>query len=1124
MNKSYRSVWNRALGAWVAVSEVDRARSGRGASVVVLAAALLSAGGAAVAQPVYADGDNNTNPLTLAPGNTSLNVATGVATQSGVIDGIGGGFTKTGDGLLILGNRLSLTDPEIVNTYTGSTTLERGALEVTSGGSLGTGTLTITGGTLRGGVTLNNAVVVNGDFTVDPLDTMANSPNPALNSQPPSREYGLTLAGPVTLNTDATIGFGGPSSVAYLLRIGGVMSGNHSVIFEAPTNPNYWGDVDFVGSQSNTYSGLTTLRGNLVMGLLRTGGATSIAGDLTVENSATAAIGVSEQIADTSIVTVNSTSGPTVNGVLLPGLAFINPNLTETVGTLNGVGTIGLGSSTLRTGAGDFSGTIFDGGVAGGDGKMVKYGPGVFTLSGVNTYAGGTTVEGGTLRVANNSAVGTGAVSLAGGTTLAYDSTRMTQLANAITLTGNAALDVASGNVRQSGAIGESGGRRSLTKTGAGTLELTAANTYSGGTVVQGGVLDMNGASALGSGAVQVDAGAGLRMSNAATLASQAVTNQGSVDVSNVTAATAIGSLNGNGDVRLGARTLTVGGLNLNDTISGVIQDGGVVNGTGGNFAKTGTGTLTLTGANSFTGSTTVASGTLRTGDVNTLSAASAHTVAAGATLDLAGASQTVASLANSGTVSLVGTAPGTRLTVTGAYVGNGGTLRLGTALGDSNSATDRLVLNGAGASASGRTTVQVTNLGGLGARTTGNGIEVVSALNGATTTAQTTKSAFALAGGHVDAGAFEYTLHAADANGAGENWYLRTKAAAAPASPVQPIENLPVSETVPEVNPCKLADCRVEVPLLAALPQQLRQADWAMLGNLHQRMGDEPVAGAASGGTRNAWGRVISTGIEVKQQGDASPDSKGRLDGFQVGTDLWADGNWHAGIYVGQLDGDISVNGFASGVQRGVGRNDLRSRYLGAYATWYGNNGFYADAVLQAGDHRYTAQPQGNPFASGKGDSQTASIEIGQSLALGQGWTIEPQLQLIYQRVDLDDVSISDGGVRQDSDNGWVARAGVRVKGAMSTSLGALQPYGRLNLYRASSGTDITTFTFLDSKPTDIATRTGGTWGEVAGGLTLALNPTWSVYGEVGQMFAVGGDARIKSGVQGSVGVKARW
>ncbi|WP_157103455.1 autotransporter outer membrane beta-barrel domain-containing protein, partial [Variovorax sp. WDL1] len=76
---------------------------------------------------------------------------------------------------------------------------------------------------------------------------------------------------------------------------------------------------------------------------------------------------------------------------------------------------------------------------------------------------------------------------------------------------------------------------------------------------------------------------------------------------------------------------------------------------------------------------------------------------------------------------------------------------------------------------ASGRTTVQVVNLGGLGALTTGNGIELVSALNGATTTAQSTKDAFALQGGHVDAGAFEYRLQPGDAAGGGENWYLRS-------------------------------------------------------------------------------------------------------------------------------------------------------------------------------------------------------------------------------------------------------------------------------------------------------------------------------------------------------------
>jgi len=86
-------------------------------------------------------------------------------------------------------------------------------------------------------------------------------------------------------------------------------------------------------------------------------------------------------------------------------------------------------------------------------------------------------------------------------------------------------------------------------------------------------------------------------------------------------------------------------------------------------------------------------------------------------------------------------------------------------------------VLDGATASASGKTTVQVTNLGGLGARTSGAGIELISAKNGATTTAQTSKDAFVLSGGRVDAGAYEYRLYAGDAGGEGENWYLRTEA-----------------------------------------------------------------------------------------------------------------------------------------------------------------------------------------------------------------------------------------------------------------------------------------------------------------------------------------------------------
>jgi outer membrane autotransporter protein len=1201
MNKSYRSVWNQALGAWVAISEIDRACGhGRGVrSALVLAGALAVAASAGAHDIPYTNGEMRADAIvTTAPSTWTLRVATpgAEANQTGLISG-SGGIVKAGAGTLVLGRDVPAATS--ANTYTGGTVLDEGTLAVTHAGSLGTGTLTINGGTLRGGATLANDVVVKGDFTVAPLD---------LDSTPAAAQRSLRLDGDVKLDSAGTptIRFVSPaSSVTYLLELGGVVSGTRGLTIEAPASARYWGDLDFVGGKSNTYTGLTTVQGSTVLGLARTGGATSIAGDLLVQGASSVAFLQSEQIADTSTVTIRSQGFDLIHPdtgaqVHLPGMVFLRPHLTETVGTLLGDGTIVLGSSTLRTGAGDFAGTISDAGVPGvaADGRIVKYGPGVFTLSGANGYAGGTTVEGGTLRVANDGALGTGGLTLAGGTTLDYDAARVARIANAITLTGTATLNVDAGSVRQSGAIGERGGSQGLVKTGAGTLELTAANGFSGGTDLRAGLIDMQTTGALGTGDVRVAAGAGLRVGGGTTtLADLKVANAGVVDVSRTTA-TAIGSLDGAGDVRLGGSTLTLGGLNRDDAIAGAIQDGGAAGGTGGALVKTGTGTLVLSGANTHTGATAIDAGTLKAGAAYTLSAASAHAVAVGATLDLAGLSQRVASLSNSGTVSVLGATPGTDLTVTGAYVGNGGTLRLGTALGTSASVSDRLVLDGAGASASGRTTVQVTNLGGLGALTTGNGIEIVAARNGATTTAQTTRSAFALAGGHVDAGAYAYTLHAADASGAGESWYLRSSAPAvvtppvttpttpvttpttpvttpttpvttpttpvtAPTTPVTTpttpatAPTTPVTTPTPPVTPAApttgasqdstlsatvrpelaaaagatVPNYRAEVPLFAALPQQLRQADLAMLGNLHQRIGDEPAGMAAATGTatdadgkrRNAWGRVVSTRIDVRQQGTVDPSSRGRVDGFQVGTDLLAGKDWRAGVYVGQLDGRVATSGFAGGTWGGVGSNDLRSRYLGLYGTYMNASGFYADAVLQAGNHRVNAEPLGNATAPVRGDSLLASIEAGRSFALGRGWRIEPQVQLIHQRIDLDDTAISGATVQHDAGNGWIARAGVRVKGEMTTSAGLLQPYGRVNVYGATHGTDIARFVG-PAASTDIATRTGGTWAEAAVGSTLAIDRTWSVYGEVGRLFSAGGDTRVKSGVQGSIGVKARW
>ncbi|MBT2325178.1 autotransporter outer membrane beta-barrel domain-containing protein [Variovorax paradoxus] len=638
-------------------------------------------------------------------------------------------------------------------------------------------------------------------------------------------------------------------------------------------------------------------------------------------------------------------------------------------------------------------------------------------------------------------------------------------------MVGGPIVDNAALVVNRSNAVGFGApisGTGSVTQLGAGTTTFTADNSYAGGTTISAGTLQLGDGGTSGSVVGDI-------VNNATLVANRSNT------------------------------------LNLAGAISG-----------SGALRQIGSGTTVLSGANSYGGATTVEAGSLKAAAAHAFSAASDHTVAAGATLDTAGFDQRVASLRNAGTVNLLSATAGSTLTVTGAYVGNGGVLNLGTVLGGSNSLSDRLVLSGPSASASGSTTVRIINLGGLGAQTTGNGIEVVGARNGATTTAQTSKDAFALANGHVDAGAYEYRLYAADAQGAGENWYLRSETTLAPpvAQPDAPTTTT-ADTTVKLVLPlATVPTYRAEVPLFAALPAQLRQADLGMLGNLHRRIGDEAAGDA---GTRRSWARAVYSDLDIRQGGVAAAQSRGHVSGLQAGTDLLASGNWRAGLYVGFLDGGADVSGNARGIIGRVGSTDLQSRYLGGYATWADAGGLYADAVLQAGSHRYTVRPDGNSNASGKANSLTASIEAGKSFPLAESWQIEPQAQLIYQRSRFDDVLIGGANVRQDADGGWIGRLGLRIKGDIATGAGRLQPYARVNLYHASAGADGAEF-IGPAAATRIASASGYSSAEVAGGFTLAVTPTTSLYGELGHLFSLGGDARVKSSVQGSVGVKLRW
>jgi len=132
------------------------------------------------------------------------------------------------------------------------------------------------------------------------------------------------------------------------------------------------------------------------------------------------------------------------------------------------------------------------------------------------------------------------------------------------------------------------------------------------------------------------------------------VFGNGALDISNHTGpGVAVGSVEGTGNVYLGANTLTTGGNNRSTNISGVIQDGGLNGGSGGSLIKTGTGTLTLSGNNTYTGSTAVSSGELVVnGNIATSSGVS---IAGGATLSGHGS---VSAISGSGLVS-PGNSPG---------------------------------------------------------------------------------------------------------------------------------------------------------------------------------------------------------------------------------------------------------------------------------------------------------------------------------------------------------------------------------------------------------------------------------------------------------------------------------
>ncbi|EMK1706294.1 autotransporter-associated beta strand repeat-containing protein [Salmonella enterica] len=537
----------------------------------------------------------------------------------------GTSLIKQGAGTLILNAE---------NTYTGGTTISGGTLVATNVDALGTGDVTDdatlelnTGGTFDNAISGSGQVVKSGDKML----TLSGA----------NSYSGGTLISDGTLvasNVEA-LGTGDVTNDAVLeLNTGGdfdnAISGSGQVVKS--------GDKTLTLSGSNTYTGGTLISGGtLVATNVEALGSGDVTNDAVLELNTGGdfdnAISGSGQVVKSGDETLTlSGANSYTGGTTISGGTLIASNV-EALGTGDVTDNAVL---ELNTG-GDFDNAIS------GSGQVVKSGDETLTLSGANTYTGGTTISGGTLVATSVDALGSGDV------------------------TDDATLELNTGGTFDN-AISGSG---QVVKSGDDVLTLSGANSYSGGTLISDGTLVASNVEALGTG--DVTDNATLELNTGGTF-DNVISGSGQVVKSGDDTLTLSGSNTYTGGTLISDGTLVA--TSVDALGSGDVTDNATLElNTGGDFTnnisgsgqvvKSGDETLTLSGANSYTGGTTISGGTLVASNVEALGSGD---VTDNATLELNTGGDFDNAISGSGQVVKSG---GDTLTLSGNNSYTGGTL-----------------------------------------------------------------------------------------------------------------------------------------------------------------------------------------------------------------------------------------------------------------------------------------------------------------------------------------------------------------------------------------------------------------------------------------------------------------
>ena len=610
------------------------------------------------------------DPVALNTQTTNLNfIQSGTNTLTGVISGSGKGVNQTGSGRTILAN---------AETYTGPTTITAGTLQIGNG---------LLGGLASSGVTVSGKGILALDLpTFSTFSTAVNLSATTTDLQA-IQPGSLDITGAIT----GTGGF--------------VQAGPGSTEFDGMTAQFYHGPTNILAGTLEVETSLLNSPVNVMGGTLASfSGGAGIDQNITLSNNGTINFFSLAPSALSGTLTVTGTGGSWTSVATVAGLVTINagnfnlgPNgaiLTAPKGVIVSGGTISstdntgtfAGSLTYKSSSSStFAGVIADGSGTAKSGLTMSAMKSTLTLTGPNSYSGATTVTAGTLQIGNGftgSLNPASIVTVSTGATLALDLYDSADFLNSVVLSGGTLTTTQATSAATNYLplpIGGTGG--TFVQSGPGTTVLSATETFTGSTNVNGGTLeldgvlpamntltvntggtltglgDVNGNANLKGGTINLGQSGnsvgtilGTLTVTGGTWAGQGqvlqAVNAAGMGPSNVLAAvfnitgnlTAVGGLTVSGTGLLAGTGTLAGNLkyssSLTSTFSGAIVDiGGTKASVTMSSAKA---TLILNGTNTYTGPTTVTAGKLQIGDgTNGSISASSTVTVTGGELDL---------------------------------------------------------------------------------------------------------------------------------------------------------------------------------------------------------------------------------------------------------------------------------------------------------------------------------------------------------------------------------------------------------------------------------------------------------------------------------------------------------